>query len=48
MPMQEGGDAFQGRTGRIEENRGIGKISHAVGVERGTIWLHESKRSYMG
>ena len=35
---------FKGKTGRIEENRGIGKISHAVGVERGTIWLHESKR----
>ena len=26
------------------EKRRIGKISHAVGVERGTIWLHESKR----
>lgn len=26
------------------KNRGTGKISHAVGIERGTVWLHERKR----
>ena len=40
---------FKVKTGRIEENRGIGKISHAVGVERGTyLATRKQKRSYMG